>query len=49
MQLYEVWNKDGHYVKSFYDDYDDAKKEAYDLAEKIDGRVVVCWEKKEEY
>lgn len=53
MQSFEVFDKDGHYVESFYvndyDNYFEAEDNAYDLAEEIDGQVVVCWEKEEEY
>lgn len=49
MQIYEVFNKDGHWVKSFYDNYPEARQDAYDFADKIDGRVVVCWQEENTY
>ena len=49
MQIYEVFNKDGYWVKSFYDDYPEARQDAYDFADKIDGRVVVCWQEENTY
>ena len=53
MLICAVFDKDGRYVESFYtSDYTtffEAENEAYDLAEKIDGQVAVCWENEEEY
>ena len=53
MLLWAVFDKDGRYVQNFYaNDYNssfEAEDKAYDLAEKINGQVVVCWEKEEEY
>lgn len=49
MQIYEVFNKDGYWVRDFYDDYPEAEQDAYDFADKIDGRVVVCWQEENTY